>query len=276
MSQPATTPPTPSQPSALAGKVALVTGAGSGLGEAVAAALVRRGAHVALAGRRAERLAGVAERLRTTAAEDLTAPGAAPGAVMGDTLVVPCDVREPAAVEVMLRQTEERWGRLDILIANAGLGYRAPIAEGDPARWKDLLDINVYGLLLTLRFGVPRLLAHGVGGHVIVLSSVAGRVIQAGNGVYSATKYAVNAIAEALRQEVTRQGVRVTSIEPGVVQTPFQEVAGYSPELRQRLLEDQRPLAPADIAAAVLYALEQPPHVSVNELLIRPTDQVSA
>lgn len=267
MNQPAATPASSSpQPSALAGKVALVTGAGSGLGEAITEALVRRGVQVALAGRRAERLEAVAERLRTFGAEGAT----------GETLVVPCDVREPDAVEAMVRQTEERWGRLDILIANAGLGYRAPIAEGDPARWKELLDINVYGLLLTLRFGVPRLLAHGEGGHVIVLSSVAGRVIQAGNGVYSATKYAVNAIAEALRQEVTRQGVRVTSIEPGVVHTPFQEVAGYEPELRKRLLEDQRPLAPADIAAAVLYALEQPPHVSVNELLIRPTDQVSA
>lgn len=272
MSQPASTPPISPHPSTLAGKVAVVTGAGSGLGEAIAEALVCRGAHVALAGRRAERLEAVAARLRAIGA---SASGTGADDPPGDMLALPCDVREPDAVQAMLRQTEEQWGRLDILIANAGLGYRAPIAEGDPARWKVLLDTNIYGLLLTLRFGVPRVLAHG-GGHVIVLSSVAGRVIQAGNGVYSATKVAVNAIAEALRQEVTRQGVRVTSIEPGVVRTPFQEVAGYGPELRQRLLEDQRPLAPADIAAAVIYALEQPPHVAINELLIRPTDQVSA
>lgn len=251
----------PDQPDSLRGKVAVVTGAGSGLGAAIAEALVRRGVHVALAARRADRIEPVAARLGEV--ED-----------GGQTLIVPGDVRDPVYVESLIRKTEERFGWLDILIANAGLGYRAPIAEGDPARWKELLDTNVFGLLLTLRYGVPQLLARG--GHVVVLSSVAGRVIQAGNGVYSATKYAVNAIAEALRQEVTRQGVRVTSIEPGVVRTAFQEVAGYGAELRQRLLEDQRPLAAADIAGAVIYALDQPPHVSVNELLIRPTDQVSA
>jgi NADP-dependent 3-hydroxy acid dehydrogenase YdfG len=260
---PATSPaPSTGAPIPLRGKVAIVTGASSGLGAAIATALVTHGVHVALAGRRADQLDALARRLASIADG-------------GETLLVPGDVRDPAQVERLFQHTLERWGGLDIVIANAGLGYRAPIAEGDPARWKDLLDTNVFGLLLTLRFGVPPLLARG-GGHVIVLSSVAARVTQAGNGVYSATKVAVNAIAEALRQEVTRQGVRVTSIEPGVVQTAFQEVAGYSADLRRRLLEEQTPLTAADIGAAVLYALEQPPHVSINELLIRPTDQVSA
>lgn len=243
----------------LRGQVALITGASGGLGEAVAHQLATRGVRLAVAARRAEQLEALAGRLRAGGAEVLPLSG---------------DIRDVAFVEHMVRATLERWGGLDVLIANAGLGYRAPIAEGDPARWKQVLDVNVYGLLLTLRFGVPPLLARG--GHVIVLSSVAARVIQAGNGVYSASKCAVNAIAEALRQEVTRQGVRVTMIEPGVVHTAFQETAGYGPELRQRLLEDQRPLDAADIAAAVLYVLEAPTHVSVNELLIRPSEQVSA
>jgi NADP-dependent 3-hydroxy acid dehydrogenase YdfG len=248
------------QPTDLSGKVALVTGASSGLGQAIADALAGRGVRLALSARRGERLSALATRLREGGTDALGLPG---------------DVRDQLYVESIVRQTLERWGQLDILVANAGLGYRAPIAEGDPARWKELLDINVFGLLLTLRFGVPPMLSRR-SGHVIVLSSVAARVVQAGNGVYSGTKMAVNAIAEALRQEVTRQGVRVTSIEPGVVQTAFQDVAGYSPELRRSLLEDQHPLAPADIAGAVLYALEQPPHASINEVLIRPTDQVTA
>jgi NADP-dependent 3-hydroxy acid dehydrogenase YdfG len=254
--------PSPSaQRTELRGKVALITGASSGLGEAIAEALASRGVRLALSGRRAERL--------RTAAERLAASGAT------ETLALPGDVREEAYVREMVRQTVERWGQLDILIANAGRGYRAPIAEGDPAEWKAVLDINVYGLLLTLHYGVPALLAAG-GGHVVVMSSVAGRVVEAGNGVYSASKHAATVLAEALRQEVTRQGVRVTSIEPGVVRTAFQEAAGYPPELRRRLLEEQRPLVAADIAAAVLYALELPPHVSINALLVRPTDQVRA
>ena len=250
---------TAATPTELRGQVALITGATGGLGAAMASRLAERGARLALAGRRADDLEGVAARLRAAGADVMTLSG---------------DIRDAAYVERMVGETLERWGRLDILIANAGLGYRAPIAEGDPERWKRMLDVNVYGLLLTLRFGVPPMLERG--GHVVVMSSVAGRVVQAGNGVYSASKYAVNAIAEALRQEVTRQGVRVTMIEPGVVRTAFQDVAGYSPELRQRLLEDQRPLTADDIAAAVLYVLEAPRHVSVNELLIRPSDQVSA
>ncbi len=241
-------------------KVAVITGASSGLGEAIAVSLAGRGSRVVLAARRGDRLDALAARLAQSGTEALFVPG---------------DVRDESFVQRVMERTLDRWGRLDILIANAGLGYRAPIAEGDVARWKELLDINVFGLLLTLRYGVPPMLARG-GGDVIVMSSVAARVFQAGNGVYSATKVAVNAIAEALRQEVTRRGVRVTSIEPGVVHTAFQDVAGYAPELRRRLVEEQQPLAPADIAAAVLYVLEQPPHVSINELLIRPTDQVSA
>lgn len=246
----------------LRGKVAIVTGASSGLGEAIAETLAARGAHLALAARRADRLEALVARLK-----------AIEGA--GEILTLAGDVRDALYVEGMVRQTLERWGQLDVLIANAGFGYRVPIAEGDPARWKELLDTNVYGVLLTLRYGVPPMLARR-SGHVIFMSSVAARVVQAGGGVYSASKVAVNAIAEALRQEVTRQGVRVTMIEPGVVQTAFQDVAGYSPEMRRRMLEEQTPLTAADIAAAVLYVLEQPAHVSINELLIRPTDQVTA
>jgi NADP-dependent 3-hydroxy acid dehydrogenase YdfG len=245
----------------LRGKVAVITGASGGIGAAIARALAERGARLALSARRAEPLEALAERLRAEhAAEVLALPG---------------DVRDEPHVEGLVRAALERWGQIDILVPNAGAGYRAPIAAGDPTRWKQLLDVNVYGVLLTLRYGVPPMLARHAG-HVVLLSSVAGRVTQAANGVYSATKCAVNAIAEALRQEVTREGVRVTWIEPGVVATAFQDVAGYSSELRRRLLEEQRPLSADDVARAVIFALEQPAHVSINELLIRPSDQVSA
>jgi NADP-dependent 3-hydroxy acid dehydrogenase YdfG len=241
----------------LRGQVAIVTGASSGIGESVAELLVKCGVHVALSARREDRINALAGRLT--------------GEGYGETLVVPSDVRNPEDVEALVRKTLERWGHLDIVIANAGFGYRAPIVEGDIQRWKDMLDTNVYGLLLTLRYGVPPLLEQGHG-HVIVTSSIAGRSVTAGGSAYSGSKFAANAIAESLRQEVGAHGVRVTTIEPGTVWTEFAEVAGYSPETRATLQQLQ-PLKPEDIANGMLYALEQPSYVDVAELTIYPTRQ---
>lgn len=243
----------------LKGHVAIVTGASSGIGESIVEELVKRGAHVALSARRKDRLEALTRRLS--------------GSGYGETLVVPGDVRDPQYVQSLVNKTIERWGRLDVVIANAGFGYRAPIVDGDIERWKDLLDTNVYGLLLTLKYGVRSLLEHGDGhGHVFLTSSVAGRAVTAGGAVYSGSKFAVNAIAEALRQEVGQNGIHVTSIEPGAVTTEFAEVAGYSSEV-QKSIKQLEPLEPKDIANAVIYALEQPSHVNVAELLIYPTRQ---
>jgi NADP-dependent 3-hydroxy acid dehydrogenase YdfG len=245
--------------SMLKGQVAIVTGASSGIGESIAEELVKCGVHVALSARRQDRLEALTKRLSGTG--------------YGETLVVPGDIRQPQYVRGLVDKAVERWGRLDTVVANAGKGYRVPIADGDVERWKDLLDTNVYGLLLTLRYGVRALLDHGGGhGNVFVTSSVAGRVVTAGGGVYSGSKFAVNAIAEALRQEVGQSGIRVTSIEPGAVTSEFAEAAGYSPEVREniKLLE---PLEAKDIANAVIYALEQPPNVNIAEFLIYPTRQ---
>jgi NADP-dependent 3-hydroxy acid dehydrogenase YdfG len=244
----------------LRGAVAIVTGASSGIGQAVAEALAQRGAHVALAARREDRLEALGERLT--------------GADGGEIATVACDVRRAEDVQRLIAATVERWGKIDILIANAGFGYRSPIAEGDIEVWKNMLDTNVYGLLLTLRYGVPPMLERG-GGHVVVTSSVAGRVVTPGGGAYCGSKFAASAIAEALRMETASKGLRVTTIEPGVVISEFQAVARYTPDILANMLKGAEPLLPADIARAVIFAIEQPAHVGINELVVRPSGQAN-
>src|SRR5260221_1643743 len=170
----------------LRGKVAIVTGASSGIGEAVAEALVQRGARVALFARRENRLQALATGLAGQGSEE--------------ALIVPGYVRNPEDVQNLVNQTMQRWGKLDIVIANAGFGYRAPIVEGDVERWKNLLDTNVYGLLLTLKYGVEKLLKNG-SGHVVVTSSIAGRSVTAGGAGYSGSKVAFQTLPETLREE---------------------------------------------------------------------------
>ncbi|HEX9068532.1 MAG TPA: SDR family oxidoreductase [Ktedonobacterales bacterium] len=242
----------------LRGKIALITGASSGIGEAIAEDLAAHGMRLALAARRTDRLDALSRRLAE-------AHGA-------EAVAIACDVREPAQVEAAVAAALRRFGAIDVLVANAGFGYRAPVVDGDVARWKSLLDTNVFGLLVTLKYGVKPMLERG-SGHVIVTSSVAGRVVTAGGGVYCGSKFAATAIAEALRMEAGPKGVRVTTIEPGVVISEFQAVAEYTPEIVQNMLKGTTPLMPADIARAVTFALEQPTHVALNEIVVRATGQ---
>lgn len=242
----------------LRGQVALVTGASSGIGQAIARMLARRGVRVALAARRVDRLRALSEEIASDAG--------------GETLALACDVRNPVEVQAAVQQTLDRWGQLDILVANAGFGYRAPLVDGDITRWKDMIDTNVFGLLLTLKYGVPPMLERKRG-HVIVTSSVAGRVPTLLGSAYCGSKFAATAIADVLRQEVGPQGVRVTTIEPGVVISEFQEVAGYPPGILENMLKGATPLVPDDIARAVVFAIEQPAHYAVNEIVVRPTGQ---
>lgn len=243
----------------LRGRVALITGASSGIGEALARALAGRGVRLALAARRTERVQALADELRQGGTE---------------AFAITADVREEADVQAMITATVEHFGGIDILIPNAGLGYRAAIVEGDTQRWKTMLDTNVYGVLLTLKYGVPQVVARGRG-DVFLLSSVAGQKVGNGGAAYSATKFAVNAIGEALRQEVARANVRVTLLQPGVVISEFQEVADYPPGLIESWLGGTPPVQTQDIAQAVLAILDLPQHVSVNEICIRPTGQVN-
>jgi NADP-dependent 3-hydroxy acid dehydrogenase YdfG len=173
-------------------------------------------------------------------------------------LSVQCDVTEWPQQEAMIRRTEKAFGRLDVAFANAGFGAKRGFLESTPEHWRAMVLTNVYGAALTIRATLPALKESR--GHLLLTSSVAGRRVVPGS-LYSATKWAVTGMGEALRQELNDTGVRVTLIEPGVVDTEF-----FDDPVSDAL-------EPDDVARAVLYAVGQPPHVDVNEILVRPTAQ---
>ncbi|MFD9857568.1 SDR family oxidoreductase [[Kitasatospora] papulosa] len=244
--------------SSLEGHVALVTGAGSGIGRATARALASAGASVAVAGRRVDRL----EELR----DELEAEG-------GTVLVLELDVTDEQAVAAAVRSAVETLGRLDILVNNAGLMLLGPVENADTTDWTRMMDTNVMGLMYTTHAALPELIRNR--GTIVQISSIAARVVGRGSAVYNATKFAVNGFSEGLRQEVTERGVRVVVIEPGTVETELREHITHAPSkaaIAERVAKI-RQLQSEDIAAAVLYAVTAPPHATVNEIFIRPTDQ---
>ncbi|GAB4060577.1 SDR family NAD(P)-dependent oxidoreductase [Catellatospora paridis] len=239
----------------LDGKVVLVTGASSGIGQATALALSQAGARVAVGARRADRLRSLAER----------APG--------EMLALDLDVTDLQSVQDAVAATVARFGALDGLVNNAGIMLSAPILGADTTQWTRMVETNLLGSMYTVHAALPHLLA--AKGAVVQISSTSGRIASAASGAYAATKFGITAFAEALRQEVTAQGVRVVVVEPGFVST---ELTSHitDPAIQaaaKNMAESMRTLQPEDIAAAVLYALTQPEHVAVNEILIRPTDQ---
>ena len=239
----------------LEGKVVLVTGASSGIGQATALALSRAGARVAVGARRADRL--------KTLAED--APG--------EVLVLELDVTDRQSVQDAVAATIERFGALDALVNNAGVMLSGMILDADTTEWTRMVETNLLGSMYAVHAALPHLLESK--GAVVQISSTSGRASSAASGVYAATKFGITAFSEALRQEVTTQGVRVVVVEPGFVST---ELASHitDPDIQamaKTMAESMRTLQPEDIAGAVLYALTQPEHVAVNEILIRPTDQ---
>ena len=248
----------------LEGAVALVTGASSGIGEATARALAARGARVALVARRTERIEKLAKEI----------------AGRGHTaLAIEADVTDQGQAIAAVERAVGDFGRLDILVNNAGVMLLGPIAGAPTEEWDRMIDVNLKGLLYTTHAALPHLFKakedspRGVA-DVVNISSVAGRVATAGAGVYNLTKHGVGAVSEALRQEASRHGVRVTIIEPGFVETELQ--SHNRPEVHQKLKERTakiEPLQAHDIADAIDYAVTRPAHVSLNELLIRPTTQ---
>ena len=243
----------------LQGKVALVTGASSGIGEATALALARAGARVAIAARRRERLDGVARRIADLRSE---------------ALVLEADVARPEEAESIVAKTVERFDRLDVLVNNAGLMLLSPIDRARVEDWRRMLDLNLLGLMAATRAALPHMRKQK-DGHVVNISSTAGRVANPDASVYAATKFGVGAFSEALRREVYKDNIRVTIIEPGAVATELREHVPDA-ETRQRIdtwATSMRQLQSEDVAAAILYAVSQPPHVNVNEILLRPTDQ---
>jgi NADP-dependent 3-hydroxy acid dehydrogenase YdfG len=245
--------------SKLVGKVAIVTGASSGIGEATAMALAAEGAKVAIAARRRDRLEVLANRIAERG---------------GQALPITADVSDEAQVKEMVKQTEAKYGRVDILINNAGVMLLGPIDGADTEDWRRMIDINVLGLMYATHAVLPLMKAQKQG-HIVNISSVAGRVANAGTGVYNATKWAVGAFSESLRKEVYKDNVRVTLIEPGLVATELpQHITDLGAKERtQNYYQSVKILESEDIAAAIIYAVMQPLHVNVNEILIRPTEQ---
>jgi NADP-dependent 3-hydroxy acid dehydrogenase YdfG len=222
--------------------VFLITGASSGIGAQTARRAAEPGYRLVLAARSKDKLDALAE--------ELGGPDHA--------IAVACDVTDFAQQEAMVATALEHFGRIDVVFANAGFGAKRGFLEETPELWRDMVLTNVLGAAYTIRASIPAL-KESVG-HLLLTSSVAGRRPLSGS-LYSATKHAVTAMAEAARQDLNGTGIRVTSIEPGMVDTPF---------------FDNPPkdaLEPDDVARAVLYAVSQPPHVDVNEILVRPTSQ---
>ncbi len=248
----------------LAGTVALVTGASSGIGEATARELADHGASVALVARRADRLEALATELRDAGAT---------------AVVVEADVTQRDAAEAAVARTVEELGRLDIVVNNAGVMLLGPMEQAPVDEWERMVELNVLGLMYVAKAALPHLLEAAAGeprraADLVNVSSVAGRQVRLGSGVYNATKHAVGAFSESLRQEVTQRHVRVSLVEPGAVDT---ELAGHNrPEVLETIAKrfaDMERLAAADIADAIAYVVTRPRHVAINELLVRPTEQ---
>jgi NADP-dependent 3-hydroxy acid dehydrogenase YdfG len=253
--------------STLNGSVCVVTGASSGIGEATARRLAERGAAVVVAARRADHLEALVERI---------------GRAGGTAHAVVCDVRERSQVRAAVEAAVEGWGRLDVLVNNAGIMPLAPMEKCRMDDWDDMIDVNVKGLLYGIGYALPVMLGQG-SGHVVNVSSVAGRRLFGGAAVYCGTKHAVHAISEGLRSELAERAqsdgntIRVTVIAPGVVATELPDSITDEPTrtLSKQYYDGFRdPLTGNDVAEAVLYAVEAPPHVDVNEILMRPVAQV--
>jgi clavulanate-9-aldehyde reductase len=243
----------------LSNHVVAITGASSGIGEATARACVSAGAAVALAARRADRIEALAEQI--------TGEG-------GRAIAVPTDVSDESQARAFVERASAELGRLDVLVNNAGVMLLGPIANADTEEWRRMVHANVFGVLYCTHAVLPLMGAQG-SGHIVNVSSVAGRFANAGSGVYNLTKFGVNAFSEALRQETVPLGIRVTVIEPGAVAT---ELAGHNrPEVLEQMAKrfaGVTPLSAEDIAGAILYAIGQPSNMSVNEMLIRPSGQL--
>ncbi len=242
----------------LSNQVVAVTGASSGIGEATALACHRAGAAVALAARRADRIDALAQRIQQDG---------------GRAIALKTDVGEESQAREFVQRAHSELGRLDVLINNAGVMLLGAIENAPTEEWRRMIHANVFGVLYCSHAALPLMREQG-GGHIVNVSSVAGRVARAGSGVYNLTKFGVGAFSESLRQEGVGIGVRVTTIEPGAVAT---ELPGHNrPEVIEQMVKrfaGVTPLRSEDIAGAILYAIGQPENVSVNEVLIRPSKQ---
>lgn len=241
------------------GKVAIITGGSSGIGYATALALSRAGAKVAAGARRTERL----EQLRA----EIEKSG-------GEAFVQSLDVTKKAECDSFVNEVVKKWGTVDILVNNAGLMPLSFFKNLKIDEWDRMVDVNIKGVLYSTAAAVPHMLAKK-SGHIVNISSIAGRVVFPAGSVYCATKHAVTAFSEGLRQELSqRANIRVTCIEPGVVDTELNNtITDASLQKFVESTKQMQALHAEDVANAILFAVESPPHMNVNEIMVRPTVQ---
>jgi NADP-dependent 3-hydroxy acid dehydrogenase YdfG len=232
----------------LSDRVAVITGGGRGIGAAIARQLAGQGVRVVVGDLREE--ANTSDR--------------AGHSITNRT----CDIRRYEDLVALHDAALAEYGRLDYVVANAGITDWGSMSEGDPDRWREVLETNVLGTAFTIRATLPTLLRSG-GGHIVITASISGRVTYVGEPIYIASKWALVGLGRALRKEVAGAGVRVTLIEPGIVDTPL--VSGT--EEGRRELAQLRPLSPDDIARTVAFVLAQPEHVDIDELVVSPSAQ---
>jgi NADP-dependent 3-hydroxy acid dehydrogenase YdfG len=241
------------------GKVAIVTGASSGIGYATCLALSKAGARVAAGARRTDRLESLEKEIAKNG---------------GEILIQKLDVTKKAECDSFVDAAAKKWGMVDILVNNAGLMPLSFFKSLKVDEWDWMIDVNIKGVLYCTAAAIPHMLAKK-SGHIVNISSVAGRVVFPAGSVYCATKHAVTALSEGLRQEFsTRSNIRVTCIEPGVVATELTNtITDKSLEKFVEATKQMEALHAEDIANAILFAIESPSHMNVNEILVRPTTQ---
>ncbi|EHJ08185.1 SDR family oxidoreductase [Staphylococcus simiae] len=227
----------------LTDKVAVITGAGSGIGEAIATMLHEEGVKVVIAGRNEYKLQSVANQLSQDKVK-----------------VVPTDVTNKDSVDELIQIAKETFGGLDIVVNSAGQMLSSKITDYQVEQWDSMIDVNIKGTLYATQAALPHMLEQS-SGHIINIASISGFEVTKSSAIYSATKAAIHTITQGLEKELAKTGVKATSISPGMVDTAI--TAAYNPT-------DRKKLEPQDIAEAVLYALTQPKHVNVNEITVRP------
>lgn len=240
-------------------KVAIITGASSGIGYATSLALAKAGAKVAIAARRTDRLQQLENEIKKNQTQ---------------CLVMTCDVTKRKDCESLIDAVIKKWGRVDILINNAGIMPLSFLKNLKVDEWEQMIDVNIKGVIFCTAAAIPHMINQN-SGHIVNLSSVAGRIVFPAGSVYCATKYAVRAFSEGIRQELSaRHNIRVTTIEPGVVATELTNtITDKSLESFVNFSKTMESLQSEDIANAILFAVESPLHMNVNEILIRPTKQ---
>lgn len=237
----------------LAGKVVIITGASSGIGAATARALAQEGCKLTLAARSTDRLEALADELGRA-----------------NTLVAPTDITSGAQVTAMVEQTVVRFGRVDVLFANAGIYIPGQVAEGDPDAWAHLMDVNIDGVLRSVHAVLPHMMAQK-SGDILVTSSISGFVDIVWEPVYSASKHAIQGFVHTLRRQVAPHGIRVGAVAPGMVAN---ELWGFTEPARiAEMVAKHASITSEDVAEAVVFMLSRPPHVTIRDLVMLPQNQ---